>query len=136
MEQECLDFLLRGDQPVIVSPAKGLGRPRLPAAQRKAIKAGRLAKECVAKTPELLTEVLGERKVPELNEAIFAEDTLHALRRRLSAGELVSVRVRINLPRRDGTAEVQGRRVGCPSDRRLRGSGRSEHGGPFRGICK
>ena len=31
MENECLDFLLRGEQPVIVCPAKGLGRPRCPA---------------------------------------------------------------------------------------------------------
>lgn len=42
MEQECLNFLLRGDQPVIISPAKGLGHLRLPAPQREAIKAGRL----------------------------------------------------------------------------------------------
>jgi predicted Rossmann fold nucleotide-binding protein DprA/Smf involved in DNA uptake len=42
MEQECLDFLLRGDQPVIVSPAKGLCRPRLSAAWRTDIDAGRL----------------------------------------------------------------------------------------------
>ena len=50
MEQECLEFLLRGDQPVIVSPAKGLSRPRLPAPQREAIKAGR----------ELLLSMFGE----------------------------------------------------------------------------
>ncbi|MBI2478502.1 MAG: DNA-processing protein DprA [Planctomycetia bacterium] len=42
MEQECLEFLLRGDQPVIVSPAKGLSRPRLSAPQRQAIRDGRL----------------------------------------------------------------------------------------------
>lgn len=30
MERECFDFLLRGDQPVIVCPAKGLTRSRLP----------------------------------------------------------------------------------------------------------
>lgn len=64
------------------------------------------AKECVGKTPELVTEVLGEHKVPELNEGIFVEEILHDLRRQFSAGELVSVRIRINLPRRNGSAEV------------------------------
>jgi predicted Rossmann fold nucleotide-binding protein DprA/Smf involved in DNA uptake len=42
MERECLDFLLRGDQPIIVCFAKGLRQPRLPAAWRKAIDGGRL----------------------------------------------------------------------------------------------
>ena len=42
MEKECLDFLLRGEQPVIVCPAKGLAHPRLPATWRAAIDAGRL----------------------------------------------------------------------------------------------
>ncbi len=42
MEQECLEFLLRGEQPVLVCPAKGLSRPRLPAAWREAIDAGQL----------------------------------------------------------------------------------------------
>ena len=43
MEQECLDFLLRGKQPVIMSTAKGLIRPRLSATQRMAIDGNRLA---------------------------------------------------------------------------------------------
>ena len=42
MEEECLDFLLRGEQPVIVCPAKGLARLRMPASWRTAIDAGRL----------------------------------------------------------------------------------------------
>ena len=42
MEKECLDFLLRGEQPVIVVLAKGLDRPRLPEPWRVAIDAGRL----------------------------------------------------------------------------------------------
>jgi hypothetical protein len=29
MEQDCLDFLLRGNQPVVVCPAKGLAHVRL-----------------------------------------------------------------------------------------------------------
>ena len=42
MERECLDFLLRGEQPVIVCPAKGLARLRMPAVWRTAIDADRL----------------------------------------------------------------------------------------------
>jgi predicted Rossmann fold nucleotide-binding protein DprA/Smf involved in DNA uptake len=42
MEKECLEFLLRGQQPVIIVLAKGLGRPRLPEPWRVAIDAGRL----------------------------------------------------------------------------------------------
>lgn len=42
MEKGCLDFLLRGEQPVIVCPPKGLGRPRLPSAWRTAFDAERL----------------------------------------------------------------------------------------------
>jgi predicted Rossmann fold nucleotide-binding protein DprA/Smf involved in DNA uptake len=42
MEKDCLDFLLRGEQPVIVCPPKGLARPRLPRLWRAAVDAGRL----------------------------------------------------------------------------------------------
>jgi predicted Rossmann fold nucleotide-binding protein DprA/Smf involved in DNA uptake len=42
MEKECLEFLLRGEQPVIVVLAKGLGRPHLPDPWRTGIDAGRL----------------------------------------------------------------------------------------------
>ena len=42
MEEECLDFLLRGTQPVIVCPAKGLACMRLPSAWQSALDAGRL----------------------------------------------------------------------------------------------
>lgn len=42
LERECLDFLLRGDQPLVVALAKGLAWPRLPAAWRVAVDAGRL----------------------------------------------------------------------------------------------
>jgi predicted Rossmann fold nucleotide-binding protein DprA/Smf involved in DNA uptake len=42
MEKECLEFLLRGEQPVIVVLAKGLGRPRLSEPWRTGIDAGRL----------------------------------------------------------------------------------------------
>lgn len=42
MEKECLDFLLRGKQPVVMSPSKGLERLRLSKNERKVIDEGRL----------------------------------------------------------------------------------------------
>lgn len=42
MEMECLDFLMRGQQPVIVVAAKGLVQPRLPEPWQIAINADRL----------------------------------------------------------------------------------------------
>lgn len=42
MEKECLEFLLRGEQPVIVVQGKGLGRLRLPQPWRTAIDVRRL----------------------------------------------------------------------------------------------
>jgi predicted Rossmann fold nucleotide-binding protein DprA/Smf involved in DNA uptake len=42
MEKECLDFLLRGNQPVIVCPAKHVSRQRLSSGFRAALESGRL----------------------------------------------------------------------------------------------
>lgn len=42
MERECLDFLLTGEQPVIICPAKSPGRVRLAPAWLSAFEAGRL----------------------------------------------------------------------------------------------
>jgi len=42
MERDCLDILLRGGQPVVVCPARGLERMRLSGAQRAAVREGRL----------------------------------------------------------------------------------------------
>jgi len=42
MERECLDLLLRGLQPVIYCPAKGLSRLRLAADVRRIVKDGQL----------------------------------------------------------------------------------------------
>lgn len=114
--------ILRGELEVIIA-GPGIGTVRLDcegigAACRKIVWDGpprtkrhiappiAFARECVNTTPELVTGVLGEHKVPELTEAVFSSDVLHLLRRQFSAGELISVRVRVNLPRRDGTAEV------------------------------
>lgn len=42
MEQECLALLLRGSQPVVVCPARGLGRMRLPAEWKQPLAERRL----------------------------------------------------------------------------------------------
>jgi predicted Rossmann fold nucleotide-binding protein DprA/Smf involved in DNA uptake len=42
MEQECLDILLRGDQPVVLCPAKGLAGLRIGQTARRALEKGRL----------------------------------------------------------------------------------------------
>ena len=42
LEQECLEILLRGTQPIVMALARGFSAPRLPPAQRKALDDGRL----------------------------------------------------------------------------------------------
>lgn len=42
MEEECLDLLLRGNQPIVVCPARSLERMRVPAAWKKPVDQGRL----------------------------------------------------------------------------------------------
>ena len=42
LEQQCLEILLRGHQPVVMALARGIGRLALPAAQRTALDDGRL----------------------------------------------------------------------------------------------
>jgi predicted Rossmann fold nucleotide-binding protein DprA/Smf involved in DNA uptake len=42
MEKECLDFLLRGKQPIVVCPARSITNMRMPSAWRKASAEGRL----------------------------------------------------------------------------------------------
>ena len=42
MEKECLELLLRGTQPLVVCPARGIERMRVPTAWRKPIDDGRL----------------------------------------------------------------------------------------------
>jgi predicted Rossmann fold nucleotide-binding protein DprA/Smf involved in DNA uptake len=42
MEKECLDFLLRGKQPVVVCPARSIANMRMPSAWRKACEDERL----------------------------------------------------------------------------------------------
>lgn len=42
LEQQCLDILLRGKQPIVMALARGMGGLRLPDAQKKALDDGRL----------------------------------------------------------------------------------------------
>jgi predicted Rossmann fold nucleotide-binding protein DprA/Smf involved in DNA uptake len=42
MEKECLDFLLRGKQPIVICPARSVTNMRMPTAWRKACAEGRL----------------------------------------------------------------------------------------------
>jgi len=43
LERQCLDILLRGQQPIVMVLARSMPALRLPPAQRKALEAGRLA---------------------------------------------------------------------------------------------
>ena len=42
MERECLDLLLRGRQPIVICPARGLHRMRIPPAWKRPLESGRL----------------------------------------------------------------------------------------------
>ncbi|MCF6289580.1 MAG: DNA-processing protein DprA [Desulfobacterales bacterium] len=42
MEKECLDFLLRGTQPLVICPARGIEHMRIPKVWRKSLAEGRL----------------------------------------------------------------------------------------------
>jgi predicted Rossmann fold nucleotide-binding protein DprA/Smf involved in DNA uptake len=42
MEKECLDILLRGTQPLVICPARGIERMRLPTIRRTSLAEGRL----------------------------------------------------------------------------------------------
>jgi len=57
------------------------------------------ALKCVGTKPASTTELLGIDKVPEVNETLFPEAKLHDLRRMFAAGEMISIRVRLFLPR-------------------------------------
>lgn len=42
LEQQCLDILLRGEQPIVMALARGISALRLPTSERKALDDGRL----------------------------------------------------------------------------------------------
>lgn len=62
------------------------------------------ARSCVLKAPDIVTDVLGKERVPEWNDSVLPDSALHDLRRKLSTGDLVGVRVRLGLPRKTGRA--------------------------------
>ena len=75
MEQECLNLLLRGTQPIVVCPARSLARPRLPRAWRTPIEQGRLLvlspfPPDAVRTTQKLTEARNQL-VSELATALF-----------------------------------------------------------------
>ena len=58
LEQQCLDILLRGKQPIVMALARGLGTLRLSAPQRKAFDGGRLT--IISQFPESGTRTTKE----------------------------------------------------------------------------
>lgn len=100
VEQECLRILLRGTQPVVICPARGIDRMRLPADWLKGIAAGRvLVMAPFNAEHRRVTEDLARRR----NEfvAVLADEVLiahaapggqmEALSRRVSAlGKVIS----------------------------------------------
>lgn len=64
------------------------------------------AKRCLSQVPEITTEVLGIKRAPELNDDSLPAEVLAEIRRRFGEGKLISLRVRIALPRRDGDDQI------------------------------
>lgn len=61
---------------------------------------------CLRHPPAFVTDILGEDRVPTLDEKALGALPLADLRTRFAAGEVVSVRIRLALPRRQGRTEV------------------------------
>lgn len=62
MEKECLALLLKGTQPVIVCPARGLDRMRIPAEWKAPLAAGRLLVLSPFQKPRRPTAELAQRR--------------------------------------------------------------------------
>ena len=75
MERECLDYLLRGTQPVVICPARGIQTMRIPAAWRQPLQEGRLLiVSPFSVTQRRPTAKLAEQRnqfVAELASAVF-----------------------------------------------------------------
>lgn len=61
---------------------------------------------CLGLSPTVETEVLGTGRAPDFTGDALKAEELAKLQRDLASGELVAVRIRIALPRRDGPGEV------------------------------
>lgn len=64
------------------------------------------ASECLATAPAIESGTLGTERIPKYDDGIIDESRLHDVRRRFAAGELLGVRLHLNLPRRSGPAHV------------------------------
>lgn len=64
------------------------------------------ARSCLQRPPGIATGVLGQDRVPQLDEVVLSGLPLPDLRRRFAAGELVSLRIRLALPRHGSRDEV------------------------------
>ncbi len=79
MEKECLALLLRGRQPVIITPARGIEHMRVPAAWRPAIDAGRiLVVTPIEPHQRRVTAALAERRNAFVGAASAALLLIHA----------------------------------------------------------
>lgn len=61
------------------------------------------AKRCLKAPPTVATEVLGKTKLPQLGEDSLAPESLALLRSSFAASDPTAIRVRLNLPRRQGS---------------------------------
>lgn len=94
VERECLEILLAGMQPVLLSPARGIERIRLDASHRKALESGRMLILSVhggtVLRPSGSSSERRNRVVAALADRVFiagasAGGRLHALAREVSA---------------------------------------------------
>jgi hypothetical protein len=88
----------------ICDELKWNGRVTLKLASAPPIK---FAKDCLKELSNChVTELLGESRVPTLEESSFDSETLDIVRRKYLAEEIVAVRVQAVLPRKSGSAET------------------------------
>ncbi|MFQ6610664.1 MAG: hypothetical protein ACE5D7_07685 [Fidelibacterota bacterium] len=74
MEKECLRILLKGTQPVIISPARGIWK-RIPKKWKPHIDNGRLL--LVSKFPETVTRMTSERAIERNKFIIELADSVY-----------------------------------------------------------
>jgi hypothetical protein len=60
-------------------------------------------RDCLALPDRTDTDLLGQKKLPEINEQIFPDETLHNLRREFADGELIGIRIRMWLLKKTNT---------------------------------
>lgn len=94
MEQECLRLLLRGKQPVVVCPARGIERMRLPKEWSDPIEAGRLLvlSPFPAEQSRMTADLAAKRNrlVADLATAVFIAHASPAGRTAGLAGEVLA----------------------------------------------